>query len=107
MALVDGSTLAGALDLTYPEGGGDFDPVAAAADAIVSGLLTDEDHDDHPACTEAALAVALEMYQARTATGGQPVSIDFQPSPYRLSVWLTRRVAALTAAHADVRGWVG
>lgn len=110
MALVTGEELAAVLDLTYVEDvddGPGFDQVAAAADTIVSGLLTTGSHDDHAQDKEAALAVASEMFQARTATGGQPVGIDFQPGAYRLSTYLTRRVSQLTATCADVGGWVG
>jgi hypothetical protein len=113
MALVDGEALALVLDLEYvadDDDGPGYDQVAAAADTIVSGLLTtgdDIDHTEHAQDREAALAVAAEMFQARTATGGQPVGIDFQPGAYRLSTYLTRRVSQLTATCADVSGWVG
>jgi len=110
MALVDGEALALVLDLEYvadDDDGPGFDQVAAAADTIVSGLLTAGDHDAHEQDREAALAVATEIFQARTAPGGQPVGIDFQPGAYRLSTYLTRRVSQLTATCADVAGWVG
>lgn len=110
MALVTGEELAAVLDLAYvadDDDGPGYDQVAAAAATIVSGLLTDIDHDAHAQDKEAALAVASEMFQARTATGGQPVGIDFQPGAYRLSTYLTRRVSQLTATCADVGGWVG
>jgi hypothetical protein len=110
MALVDGEALALVLDLEYVADDSDgpgFDQVAAAADTIVSGLLTAGDHDAHDQDREAALAVATEIFQARTATGGQAVGIDFQPGAYRLSTYLTRRVSQLTATCADVGGWVG
>ena len=110
MALVTGEELAAVLDLAYvadDDDGPGYDRVAAAADTIVSGLLTAGDHDAHDQDREAALAVATEMFQARTATGGQPVGADFQPGAYRLSTYLTRRVSQLTAGCADVGGWVG
>lgn len=107
MALVTGTALATVLDLTYASDSAAFDQVASAADSVVGSLLTPISHDAHPRCVEAALSVAAEMYQARNATGGQAVAIDFQPSSYRLSVWLTRRVASLTAGCYDVRGMVG
>jgi len=107
MDLVDGEALANVLALTYDNDVDGFDQVAAAASQVMTSLLTTGDHSTHPACVEAALAVGSEMYQARTATGGQPVALDFSPSPYRLSVWLTRRVSALTAGCMDVTGMVG
>lgn len=107
-ALVTADDLASALHMSVdsdPEG---FAQVAAAADGIVAGLLVgDADHSRHPADREAALQVGVEMYQARNAAGGQGMSVEFAPSVYRLSVWLTRRVASLTAPCASMRGWIG
>jgi hypothetical protein len=107
MDMVDGEALANVLTLTYDNDVEGFDNVAAAASAIVASLLTTVDHTTHPQCVEATLAIAAEMYQARNATGGQPVASDFSPGPYRLSVWLTRRVSSLTAGCQDVTGMVG
>lgn len=106
-AMVTGQDVADVLGLTYATDGAGFDQVASAADAVMTGLLTNVDHSQHPQCVAATLAVASEMYQARTAVGGQPVATDFTPGPYRLSVWLTRRVSALTAGCQDVTGMVG
>jgi hypothetical protein len=107
MTMITGTDVADVLALTYANDSAGFDQVAAAADAVMTGLLSNADHSQHPQCVEATLSVAGEMYQARTATGGQPVAMDFTPGPYRLSVWLTRRVAALTAGCQDVGGMVG
>jgi len=107
--MLTGTELATALQLTYASNSAAYDQVADAACAIVGSLLTSTpaSHATHPACREATLAVACDMWQARTAAGGQPVSIDFTPGAYRLSVWLTRRVSSLIADHADVAGMVG
>lgn len=108
MSMVTGPDVADVLGLTYASDAAGFDQVADAADAIMTGLLSpDIDHTLHPQCIEATLSVAAEMYQARTAVGGQPVAVDFTPSSYRLSVWLTRRVASLTAGCMAVGGMVG
>lgn len=113
-ALVTGPQLATVLNLTYASDSATFDQVADAADEVMVSLLaaTDSagdaiDHSTHATCLEAALAVASEMFQARTATGGQPVGYDFQPGPYRLSVWLTRRVQTVVGRCWDMGGWVG
>jgi hypothetical protein len=106
-AMVTGTDVATVLGLTYASDTAGFTAVAAAADAVMVSLLTDVDHSAHAQCKEAALSVAAEMYQARSSAGGEQVSVDFSPGPYRLSVWLTRRVAALTAAHFRVTGMVG
>lgn len=107
MALIDGQDLADVLGLTYADDSAAFDQVASTADAVVTGLLTPRDHTGHPACVEAALAVGVEVWQARTAAGGQPVALDFTPSTYRLSSYLTKRVSALVASCVDVGGMVG
>jgi hypothetical protein len=74
MALVTGEELAAALDLDYDPPEEPYDQVAAAADDIVASLLTDGAYElEPPACKEAALSVAVEIYQARTAAGGQAV----------------------------------
>lgn len=109
MALVDGQELADALDLDYVAPMDDvLDQVAEAADDIVGSLLTTAAYAAEPAaCKEAALSVGVEIFQARTAAGGQAVATDFSPGPYRLSVWMTRRVMALLGPYLNVGGMVG
>jgi hypothetical protein len=108
MALVTGEELATALDLDYDPPEEPYDQVAAAADDIVASLLTDAAYElEPPACKEAALAVAVEIFQARTAAGGQAVATDFSPGPYRLSVWMTRRVMSLLGPYMDIKGMIG
>ena len=109
MALVDGQELATALDLDYVAPIDDvLDQVAEAADDIVGSLLTTTAYAAEPAaCKEAALSVGVEIFQARTAAGGQAVATDFSPGPYRLSVWMTRRVMALLGPYLNVGGMVG
>ena len=109
MALLDGQELAAALDLDYVAPMDDvLDQVAEAADDIVGSLLTTTAYAAEPAaCKEAALSVGVEIFQARTAAGGQAVATDFSPGPYRLSVWMTRRVMALLGPYLNVGGMVG
>jgi hypothetical protein len=108
MALVTGEELAAALDLDYDPPEEPYDQVAEAADDIVASLITDAAYELEPAaCKEAALAVAVEIFQARTAAGGQAVATDFSPGPYRLSVWMTRRVMSLLGPYMDVKGMIG
>lgn len=109
MALVTGEELADALDLEYVDPlDAVLDQVAGAADDIVEALITTGAYElEPPACKEAALAVAVEIFQARTAAGGQAVAVDFTPGPYRLSVWLTRRVMSLLGPYMNVGGMVG
>jgi len=109
VALVTGQELADALDLDYLDPlDAVLDQVAEAADDVVGSLITAAaDVAEPAACKEAALSVGVEMFQARTAAGGQPVATDFTPGPYRLSVWMTKRVHALLAPYMKVGGMVG
>jgi hypothetical protein len=114
VVLIDGQELADVVQLSYATDTVTFDQVAEAADHILTSLLvtTDAagatiDHGNHSWCREGAVAIATEMWQARTATGGQPVGLDFQPGPYRLSAWMTRRVQSVVGSCWAVRGMVG
>jgi hypothetical protein len=109
MALVTGQELADALDLDYDAPIDDvLDQIAEAADDIVGSLITTAAYSAEPAaCKEAALSVGVEIFQARTAAGGQAVATDFTPGPYRLSLWLTKRVMALLAPYLKIGGMVG
>lgn len=74
------------------------DAVAGAADAVLVGMLDPfVDHSQHPACREAALQIAVDIWQARSSAGGQPVALDFAPGSYRLSRYLVSTVSALIA----------
>lgn len=109
MALLSGQELADALDLDYDAPMDDvLDQVAEAANDIVGSLITDAAELAEPAaCKEAALSVGVEIFQARTAAGGQAVATDFSPGPYRISVWVTRRVFSLLAPYLKIGGMVG
>ena len=80
---------------------------AAAAELIGWLVKPDEDHSTHAACREAALLVAVELWQARQTSGGQPIALDFQPIPSRVSVYTTRRVHTLLGKCLAMNGWVG
>ena len=108
MALLTGEELADALQLEYE---GDaipvLDQVADAASDLIGYLITPAALlAEPPACKEAALSVGSEIFQARTAAGGEAVALDFTPAP-RMSVWVTRRVMALLAPYLNMRGVVG
>jgi len=109
MALVTGQELADALDLDYDAPmDAVLDQIAEAANDLVGSLITDAAETAEPAsCKEAALSVGVEIFQARTAAGGQAVATDFSPGPYRLSVWITKRVQALLAPYLKIGGMVG
>jgi hypothetical protein len=108
MALLTGEELAEALQLEYDEPLDDvLDQVAEAASDLIGYLITPAALlAEPPACKEAALSVGSEIFQARTAAGGEAVAIDFTPAP-RMSVWVTRRVMALLAPYLNMKGVVG
>ena len=68
---------------------------------------TSFDPDLTPACKEAALTVAVDMWQNRLAPGGQPTAVDFTPSPYRMGRTLIQRVMGLIAPYLDEGSLVG
>jgi hypothetical protein len=49
------------------------------------------------AVQNAALMIAVEIWQARTATLSGSNAVDFQPSPYRMSAQLLAKVRGLIA----------
>jgi hypothetical protein len=56
---------------------------------------------------EAALAVAVDIWQSRVAPGGQIEGIDFTPGPYRLGRSLYSRVSGLLGRWVDTRALTG
>ena len=56
---------------------------------------------------EAALAVAVDIWQSRVAPGGQIEGIDFTPGPYRLGRSLYSRVSGLLGRWVDTSALCG
>jgi hypothetical protein len=65
------------------------------------------DYTTDTAVQNAALMIAVEIWQARTATLSGSNAIDFQPSPYRMSAQLLAKVRGLIAHALDPRSMVG
>jgi hypothetical protein len=112
--LVNADDLAAALGKPVPCNEPAVIEVANAADTWLVQYLTDVDadgnpidHSTHDYCKRAALRVAVETWSASVSAGGQPVSNDFQPSPYALGNTLLRMVAGLIAPCRDVKGLIG
>jgi hypothetical protein len=59
------------------------------------------------AIQNASLMVAVEIWQARTATLSGSNAIDFQPSPYRVSAQLLAKVRGLTAHALSPSSMIG
>ena len=74
------------------------------------GIVTGESYIDwtaDAAVQNAALMIAVEIWQARTATLSGSNSVDFQPSPYRMSAQLLAKVRGLIVHAIDPRSMVG
>jgi hypothetical protein len=56
---------------------------------------------------EAALAVAVDIWQSRVAPGGQLEAVDFTPGPYRLGRSLISRVSGLLGRWINTAAMVG
>lgn len=76
----------------------DLEAVIAAVDAVVlDAVSTGEDHSTHANAREAALGMAVQVWQSRHAPGGQMVGVDLNPqvSPHLLGPALLTRFSGL------------
>ena len=74
------------------------------------GTVAPENYTDwttDTAIQNAALMIAVDIWQARTATLSGSNLVDFQPSPYRMSAQLLAKVRGLIAHALDPRSMVG
>ena len=65
------------------------------------------EYADTPAIREAAMQIAVDVWQARQANNAGGISPDFTPSPYRMGSSLMARVRGLLAPYLNPRGMVG
>lgn len=65
------------------------------------------DYETLPEVNEAALMIAVDIWQARQTSNAGGISPDFQPSPYRMGNTLMARVRGLLADHLAPGGQVG
>jgi len=68
---------------------------------------TTTDWTTDTAVQNAALMIAVEIWQARTATLSGSNAVDFQPSPYRMSAQLLAKVRGLIAHALSPNSMVG
>ena len=84
-----------------------FDPTLF----VPAGFMTDKPsaayYDTVPEVREAALAIAVDIFQSRVAPGGQIEAVDFTPGPYRLGRSLFTRVSGLLGRWVDTGSMVG
>ena len=109
--LVDRDELVAVLNLGGHQLYGDdlYDRIGQAATDVLVAYLEPRDggYTDVPAVREAALAIAVDLWQARVAPGGVMQAADFTPGPYRLSRGILTRVSGLIAPWRDPAGMVG
>jgi len=65
------------------------------------------DYATVPEVREAAMMIAVDIWQARQASNAGGISPDFQPSPYRMGNTLMARVRGLIADYLAPGGLVG
>ena len=75
-----------------------FRQVIPSGKATLSGAAT---YVGNQAVQSAVYVVATEIFQSRTAAGGQIEGVDFAPTPYRMGKSLLNRVTGLLAPYMD------
>jgi hypothetical protein len=82
--------------------------VADATDGAILPHLRDGAYENNAAVREAAIAVAVQIWQARHAPGGQMVGIDLAPqlTPHLLGIGLLHRVRGLIGPYTAFGGAV-
>ena len=68
---------------------------------------TGVDYSTEPLVRQAALMIAVDIWQARQQSNAGGISPDFSPSPYRMGNSLLSRVRGLLAPYLSPRGMVG
>jgi hypothetical protein len=86
---------------------GEFDPTPVIPNGFVYREVGIDFYDGIPEVREAALAIAVDIFQSRQAPGGQLQGVDFTPAPYRLGRSLFSRVSGLLARWIDTGSLVG
>jgi hypothetical protein len=70
--------------------------------ATLSGYSASTLYVGNASIESAIYAVSIEVFQSRTAAGGQIEGLDFQSSPYRMGRSLLNRVIGLLGNYIDV-----
>jgi hypothetical protein len=74
----------------------------------VAGVDTkDTSYANTPAINQAALMLAVDIWQARQSSNANGISPDFTPSPYRMGNTLLARIRGLIAPYTSPRSMVG
>ena len=101
--IVTGEQIANALGMGATNA--TLDDVAQIADQLLRPyLIASALNNPIPApVTEAGIVIAIDVWQNRTAAGGQSVGIDGTPGPYRMGQSLLSRVSGLLGPWLDTR----
>lgn len=75
--------------------------------ATLSGYSAATLYVGNASIESAIYAVSIEVFQSRTAAGGQIEGLDFQSSPYRMGRSLQNRVIGLLGNYIDVDVMIG
>jgi hypothetical protein len=103
VAIVTGTEVATALGM--PATNGTLDSVAATATALLTEYLIASAVTTPPLpVKEAGIVLAVDIWQNRTAAGGQSVGMDGTPGPYRMGSSLLARVNGLIGPWLDQTG---
>jgi len=78
--------------------------IIPAGKATLSGAST---YVGNANVESAVLAVAVEVFQSRTAAGGQIEGVDFAVTPFRLGRSLFNRVVGLLGPYIDTESMIG
>lgn len=75
---------------------------------VIQGMVTTEAFDDEPAALkEAALLLAIDLFQTQNSASGQQVAVDFTPSPFKAGRSFNQKVIGLLAKYLDEGSLVG
>ena len=77
-------------------------PIIPNGTASLSGYSAAQLYAATPAIESAMYAVSIEIFQSRTAAGGQIEGVDFTGTPYRMGRSLMNRVSSLLQPYLDV-----
>lgn len=90
-------------DITIPT----FAPTLVEPGLFIIDKASSTIYEAIPEVREAALAIAVDVWQSRVAPGGQIEGVDFTPGPYRLGRSLFTRVSGLLGRWMDTGSLVG
>jgi len=94
--------------ISYAVNNASDEPKHAIQPPATVSATTHVDYATVPAVREAALMLAVDIWQARQAAGGQAASIDgFAPSPFRMGNTLIARIRGLLAPYMGPASMVG